>query len=138
MSVCNTVGGVLPGVVSKISSRTAWYVDKVVLHLRDGGTSSHGLDGGIAQADEHLHATEHICAVEQMNHQVGNLGTTLIFHLSSGRVIRIAGSSGLRKWKTHEKLTVSAGEQIHSLEFAGSKLVGVWKAPTTETEIIEC
>ena len=139
LSVCDTSRPVLPGAVSRISSRTGWNVDRIEFHLRVGGMFTYGRsDGGAAQPDEHLHVTEHICAVEQMNHQVGHLGSCLIFHLSSGRAIRVSGSRGLKKQKNHTKLTVSAGEQIHALEFAGSQLIGIWKAPTVEAAVLDC
>ena len=123
------------GLVSKICSRTGWYVDCLALHLRTGEVHVHGGGCGVSQNEMQLNSDEYICAVTQQNFHVGYLGSALIFHLSSGRMISIEGSTGNKKKKNVIRLAAPSDEQIMDLEFEGSRLARVLTAPASQKKV---
>ena len=127
------------GFVSKIISQTSWYVDRLELHLRTEEVHVHGGEAweSLSENEMTLNSDEYICAVTQQNFQVGYLGSALIFHLSSGRVISILGSASNKKAKSVIELVAPSAKQIIDLKFEGSRLAGVITAPVS-FEFFEC
>ena len=81
--------------VKCIHSRTGWYVDHVELEYDNGSFERHGNSlGGAKTRRDTLYDGETITEVAQQGWSYGHLGSALIFKLSSGREIKINGSSG--------------------------------------------
>ena len=68
-----------------------------------------------------------------MTHHVGYLGPGLIFHLSSGREIRVEGTASRNKIKHFETKEAPAGQQIYDLVFNSSILADIVAAPISGT-----
>jgi hypothetical protein len=112
--------------VKRIQSRTGWYVDCVELEYENGTFERHGnRSGGHQTTKDTLNDGETIVEVVQQGWSHGHLGSALIFKLSTGREIKINGSSGQKKIKEHKKFSVSSGTQITSLLFENGILVKV-------------
>ena len=81
--------------VTQIQCKTGWYVDYVELTYEDGSSEGYGnQDKGTSIKYETLNVGETIIEAEQQGWTYGYLGSALIFRLSTGRVIKIHGSSG--------------------------------------------
>jgi len=111
--------------VTKITGRTGWYVDFVALHTGEGKIE-YGSSGGDNDSINDLRPGEYICAVTQKNYDVGYLGSSLVFHLSSGRDVAIEGKPwAQKKCRFQDQFAVNEGEKLVGLEFEGSRLVGL-------------
>ena len=112
--------------VKQIISRTGWYVDYVEFKYDDGSSDGHGNhDRGTSTKCETLNAGETIIEAEQQGWSYGYLGSALIFRLSTGREIKIHGSSG-QKNQGAKKFSTSENYPITNLLFDDSKLVDVF------------
>jgi len=101
-------------------------VDHVELEYEVGSFERHGnRSGGDRTRSDTLYDGETIIEVVQQGWSYGHLGSALIFKLSTGREIKINGSSGQRKIKEHKELSVSSATSITSLLFEHSILVKV-------------
>jgi hypothetical protein len=113
------------GSVTKITGRTGWYVDSVALHTGEEKIE-YGSSGGDNDSINDLRPGEYICAVTQKNYDVGYLGSSLVFHLSSGRDVAIEGKPWAhKKCRFQDQFAVNEGEKVVGLEFEGSRLVGL-------------
>jgi len=112
--------------VKRLQSRIGWYVDYVELEYANGTFERHGNpEGGHETTSNTLNDGETIIAVVQQGWSHGHLGSALIFKLSTGREIKINGSSGQKRIKEHKEFSVSSGTQITSLLFEHGILVKV-------------
>ena len=89
--------------VKQIKSKTGWYVDYVELKYEDGSCEAHGNhENGTSTKCETLNVGETIIEAVQQGWSYGHLGSALILRLSTGREIKIHGSSGQKKLKSRK------------------------------------
>ena len=103
--------------VKQIKCKTGWYVDYVELKYEDGSCEGHGNhEKGTSTKCETLNVGETIIEAEQQGWSYGYLGSALIFRLSTGREIKIHGSSG-QKNKGAEKVFYIVSFSNHKFAF---------------------
>eukprot|EP00928_Gymnodinium_smaydae_P000078 TRINITY_DN10033_c0_g1_i2.p1 TRINITY_DN10033_c0_g1~~TRINITY_DN10033_c0_g1_i2.p1 ORF type:complete len:644 (+),score=126.60 TRINITY_DN10033_c0_g1_i2:86-2017(+) len=100
------------GSVELVSGNVGYAVDSVSFHMRDGGVFSYGGDGGSMPEEFPLDKDEYIVIVEQGPRE-GYIGNSLVFFLSSGRVIQYKGIAAAHSLRFMAK----PGEQICDLDF---------------------
>ena len=116
--------------VKCIRSRTGWYVDYIEIEYWDDICECHGnSSGGLPGNGGTLLHGETIVKVVQQGWSHGHLGTALLFKLSSGREIKICGTSGQRKIKEHKEVPALLGPHTTRLVFENGILEKVFAGP---------
>lgn len=101
------------GAVECLTGRVGSAVDSCELKLRDGTTYSYGESGGdMIRGPWQLQEDEWIIVVEQFFRD-RKLGASLVFYLSSGRVLKLSGMTAVRS----PRFAAPWGQQICDVRF---------------------
>ena len=113
------------GVVKSIGGRVGDGVVCVHMALHRGETITYGTSSvGTAITATELEDRERIVYVEQRNARAENLGSALIFGLSSGRCVAIEGVPG-EPIRDRSRVQAHEGTQIYGLRFDHGELVDI-------------